>query len=100
MKISCAKNELVNALSIVSKAVATKPQTPILSCIYLRAENGMLEVQATNYEIGLVTRITAEIDEPGQIAITGRYFQEVIRKLPGENVSISFNREEKIVHIN
>jgi hypothetical protein len=40
MKISCPKNELVNALSIVSKAVATKPQTPILSCIYLRAETG------------------------------------------------------------
>ena len=99
MKISCPKNELVNALSIVSKAVATKPQTPILSCIYLRAENGILEIQATNYEIGLVTKIPAEIEEPGQIAITGRYFQEVVRKLPGDNVSISFNREEKIVHI-
>lgn len=95
MKLSCAKNELVNALQIVSKAVASKPQTPILSGIYLRAEAGVLELQATNYEIGLVSRIPAEIEEPGQIALSGRYFQEVVRKLPGNNVDISFNREEK-----
>lgn len=99
MKLSCAKNELVNALQIVSKAVASKPQTPILSGIYLRAEAGVLELQATNYEIGLVSRIPAEIEEPGQITLSGRYFQEVVRKLPGDNVDISFNREEKIVHI-
>ena len=99
MKLTCAKNELVSALQIVSKAVATKPQTPILSGIYLKAEAGILELQATNYEIGMVCRIPAEIEEPGQIALSGRYFQEVIRKLPGDSVSLSFNREEKIVHI-
>ena len=31
MKITCNKNELTNALQIVARAVATKPQTPILS---------------------------------------------------------------------
>lgn len=38
MKITCNKNELTNALQIVARAVASKPQTPILSGIYLRAE--------------------------------------------------------------
>ena len=99
MKITSAKSELVNALQIVSKAVASKPQTPILSGVYLRAEAGVLELQATNYEIGMISRIPVEIAEPGQIAISGRYFQEVVRKLPGDSVTISFNREEKIVHI-
>lgn len=100
MKLTCNKTELVNALQIVSKAVASKPQTPILAGIYLRAETDILELQATNYEIGMVCRIPAEIEEPGQIAITGRYFQDVIRKLPGDTVAISYNRDEKIVHIN
>lgn len=100
MKLTCAKNELVNAIQIVSKAVANKPQTPILAGIYLKASNGVLELQATNYEIGMICHIPAEIEEPGQIAITGRYFQDVIRKLPGDNISISYKREEKIVHIN
>ena len=99
MKITCSKNELTNALQIVARAVATKPQTPILSGIYLRAEGTTLELQATNYEIGLVARIEADIEEPGELTVGGRYFQEVVRKLPGENVKLACTAEEKIVHI-
>ena len=99
MKITCNKNELTNALQIVARAVATKPQTPILSGIYLRAEGTTLELQATNYEIGLVARIEADIEEPGELTVGGRYFQEVVRKLPGENVKLAGTAEEKIVHI-
>ena len=57
MKITCSKSEMVNALQIVSKAIASKPQTPILSGIFLRAENGILEMQATNNEIGLINKV-------------------------------------------
>lgn len=99
MKITCNKNELNNALQIVTRAVANKPQTPILSGIFLRAENNTLELQATNYEIGLVARIEAEIEEPGELTTAGRYFQEVVRKLPGDNVSIAIAPDENIVHI-
>lgn len=99
MQISCLKSELVNALSTVAKAVATKPQTPILSSIYLRAENGVLELQATNYEIGILSRIEAEVNEPGQISVPGRYLQEVIRRLPGDNVTLTYKADEHVVHI-
>lgn len=99
MKITCNKNELTNALQIVARAVASKPQTPILSGIYLRAEGTTLELQATNYEIGLVARIEAEIEEAGELTVGGRYFQEVVRKLPGENVKLACAADEKIVHI-
>ena len=47
MKITCVKSELSSALSIVSKAIASKPQTPILAGIFLRAENNILELHAT-----------------------------------------------------
>ena len=99
MKLQCAKNELSSALQIVSKAVAVKPQTPILSGIYLKASDNQLELQATNYEIGIIVRIDAEIEEPGEIAISGRYFGEVIRRLPGEKVALTFSRDENILHI-
>ena len=99
MKIQCLKSELASALQIVSKAVAVKPQTPILSGIYLKASEGLLELQATNYEIGIIVRIVADVEEAGEIAISGRYFGEVVRRLPGDNVKISLNREESILHI-
>lgn len=100
MKFNCKKNELVQAIQIVAKAVASKPQMPILSGIYLHAEEKMLELQATDYEIGIICKIPAEIETPGDIVLSGRYLQEVIRSLPGENVSIAYEREQKIVKIN
>lgn len=100
MKFICKKNELVQAISIVSKAVSSKPQTPILSGIYIKAEGNKVELHATNQEIGIICNISADIEVSGDIVVSGRYAQEVIRKLPGENVTIEYDRQEKIVKIN
>ncbi len=99
MKFNCLKNELVQALSIVTKAIANKPQTPILSGIYLKAQGNTLELQATDHEMGIICTIASDIQDPGDIVLSGRYFQEVVRKLPGENVEVEFNRQENIIQI-
>ena len=99
MKFTCQKTELVQAIQTVSKAVSSKPQMPVLSGIYLKAEDGILELQATDYEIGILCQIEAEVETPGNIVLSGRYLQEVTRRLPGETVEIDFDRQEQIAHI-
>ena len=99
MKITCAKNELLSALRFASKAIASKPQTPLLSALYLSAEDGMAEVHGNNNETGLIAKLPVEMEEHGSIAITGRYFQEVVTKLPGEEVTIDYDFNKKIAHI-
>lgn len=99
MKLTCSKIDLIRALRIVGKGVATKPQTPILSGIYVQALDNHLELQATNYEIGFRCQLAADVEEIGQIAVSGRYFQEVINKLPGDIVTIHYAQSENIVHI-
>ena len=99
MKITCAKNELLSALRFASKAISPKPQTPLLSAIYLHAENGKAEIHGNNNETGLISTIPVDIEEPGRIAIVGRYFQEVVTKLPGEEVTIEYDITKKIAHI-
>ena len=99
MKIGCTRSDLIGAIQIVSKAVASKPQTPIMSGIYMKAENGTLELQANNHDTGL--KITMEVDviEAGTIVLPGRYLQEVVRKLPGEKVVITLIKEKGIVEL-
>ena len=99
MKITCAKNELLNAIRFVAKAISSKPQTPLLAGIYLKAEGDTAELHGNNNEIGLICKIHAEVERPGEITLTGRYFQEVITKLPGEDVTLDYSDAEKIVHI-
>ena len=88
MNITLGKSDLLTALQIVSKGLSTKPQTPILSGIYLSAKDGQLELQSTNYEIGFILTIPAEVKTPGAAILPGKYLTEFTRKLPADEVSI------------
>ena len=99
MKFTCTKEQLVYASQVVQKAVSNKPQMPILSGIYLNAFDNTLELQATDYELGISCKIEATISEPGAIVLSGRYFQEVVRRLPGDTVEITTNSEDNTVKI-
>lgn len=94
MKFSCQKNELVQALQIAGKALSNKPQMPILSGIYISAEEKQIEIQATDYEMGTIIRIDADIEEEGKIVLAGRYLQEVVRRMPGDKINLKSNRDE------
>ena len=99
MKFSCLKSELVQALQIAGRSVASKPQTPILSGIYLNANDDTLEVQATDYEIGVILQVKAEVEKEGEIVVSGRYFYEVVRTLPNEEVVVEYDRSTEIIKI-
>ena len=99
MNISLAKNDLISALQIVSKGLSTKPQTPILSGIYMTAKEGQLELQTTNYELGFILTIPAEIHNTGTAVLPGKYLTEFARKLPAEEVSIDTDSSDGLAVI-
>lgn len=99
MKITCSKDRLNHAVQTVQKAVAAKATLPILSGIYLSAENNKLELQATDYELGICCTIDAHVDIPGKIVISGRYFQELVKRLPGDTVEIASSTEDRTIKI-
>lgn len=99
MNITCQKSDLQHAVQTVQKAIASKTPMPILTGIYLSANNGRLELQATDYEIGISCTIDAEIKETGKTVLSGRYFQELVRKLPGDSVNLTFSEDSKMMLI-
>lgn len=100
MKFTCTRKDIVEAIQVVSKGLApAKSDQPMLSTIYLHAHDTILEVQTNNYEIGVVYYLPATVDEPGKIALSGKYFQEVIRKLPDDIVRISYDDESHLATI-
>ena len=99
VKFSCLKSELSQAVQIASRSVANKPQTPIMSGIYLHAVDNMLELQATDYEIGVILHIPAEVEKNGEVVVSGRYLQEVVRTLPEEEVKVEYDHDTQILKI-
>lgn len=89
MRIRCEKNKLLSALQVVQKATASKTTLPILTGIFLSASDGYLELQATDYEMGISIVIPVDVIEAGKAVLSGKIFPEIIRKIPGQLIEIS-----------
>ena len=88
MKFQCMRTDLSNAASNVSRAVAAKATTPALEGILIKAYGSQLEICGYDLEIGIVTKVEASITEEGEVVVSARLFNEIVRKLPEEIVSI------------
>jgi DNA polymerase-3 subunit beta len=99
MRIFCPKEDLHHAVQTVQKAVATKTPLPILTGIYLSAQNDELQLQATDYEVGISCTVKATVEEPGAVVLSGRYFQEMVRRLPGDTIEISSSKEDRTIKV-
>ncbi len=91
MRILCERQALVDAVSNVQRAVASKSALPALEGILLKANGTSLFLAGYDMELGITTTIEAQVAEAGEIVLTAKLFSEIIRKLPGEEVTIVSN---------
>lgn len=91
MKFDCSKNELIKALSMTSRSVASKSTMTVLSGILFSAENNRLYLSSTNNEIALRTFISANVEIPGEIVLNASLISDIVRKLSGDTVFFSLS---------
>jgi DNA polymerase III subunit beta len=94
LKLTCAREALVEKLGIVSRAVSMRPTVQILSGISLRAEDGRLAMAATDMELSLRTSLDATVESDGVAVVPGRLLVEIARLLPDATVEIEHKPEE------
>jgi DNA polymerase III subunit beta len=99
LRISVAKDELVQALGVVTRAVSTRTSVQILSGILLEAQNGELRLAATDMELSLRANVAAQLEGDGAIVLPGKTFADIARLLPGDDVSIEHKPAESVVHV-
>lgn len=88
MHILCDKIALIDAVGNVQRAVSGKSTLPALEGILLKAAGSSLYLAGYDLDMGITTTIEAHVQEPGEIVLTAKLFGEIVRKLPGEDVSI------------
>ena len=99
MKVTCSRDELVQKLAIVSRAVSTRTTVLVLGGVLLRAEGGELHLAATDMELSLRTSLSAQVDAEGSSVVPGRMLVDLVRLLPDEDVEIEHRAEEGVVRI-
>lgn len=88
MKFICHKSELAKGVNIVMKAVPSKTTMSILECILIDASANEIKLTANDMELGIETVIEGTIKEKGIVALDARFFSEIVRKLPDNDVVI------------
>ncbi len=88
MKIMIEQSELSRALNIVQKAISTRTTREILKSVLLKAHDDKLTLTGNDLNIAIETTIQATVLEPGKIVIDGKIFNDIIRKLPSETITI------------
>lgn len=96
MKFVIQREQLMESLQHVMKAVSSRAAIPILTGIKLEAYPQGIKLTGSDSDISIESFIPVEEDghiyvehiEPGSVVLQAKYFPEIIRKLPQQTVDI------------
>lgn len=91
MRASCLQENLARGLSIVGRAVSTRPTLPVLSHVLLSGQESQIKLAATDLETFIVCWIGAKVEQEGEITVPARLVVDLINSLPSERIDLSID---------
>jgi DNA polymerase III subunit beta len=88
MKLTIAKEQMLNGLQAVQNVVSTRTTLPILSNVLLRAENGQLHLTATDLDVTITCGVPAEVKRPGATTLPVKKVSGITRELTSPEIDI------------
>jgi len=84
MKLVCTQSDLSTNLSLVSRAVPSRPTHPVLANVLLTAdaEKGQVSLTAFDLSLGIRTSFPAEIETDGEITLPAKLLTDIVSRLP------------------
>ncbi|HVP75485.1 MAG TPA: DNA polymerase III subunit beta [Gaiellaceae bacterium] len=99
LRITCSKDDLVQGLGVVARAVSTRTSVQILSGILIEAQNDQLRLAATDMEISLRSIVSAHVEGDGVVVLPGKTLADIARLLPADEVTVDHRPAESVVHV-
>jgi DNA polymerase III subunit beta len=99
MKFVCAQSELNSQLSLVSKAVSSRPSRPVLGNVLITADTESQSVSLVGFDeaLGIQTSFEAQVDADGTLTLPAKLLGDIVSRLPGEDITIEAEEEEPTV---
>lgn len=90
MKLVCSQRALSAHLSLVSRAVPSKPTHAILANVLLQADKETNQVSLTAFDLslGIRTSFSADVKEGGTIALPAKVALDIVSRLPEGEISL------------
>ncbi|MDZ8050362.1 MAG: DNA polymerase III subunit beta [Aulosira sp. ZfuVER01] len=90
MKLVCAQSDLSTNLSLVSRAVPSRPTHPVLANVLLQADAQTNQVSLTAFDLslGIRTSFNAEVWQGGAIALPAKLLLDITSRLPEGEITL------------
>ncbi len=99
MRLTCPRDELAQRLALAARAASSKTTIPILGQVLLRAEDGGVELAATDMELSLRVPLTgATVEEAGAVVLP-RLAADLVRSMSDAPVTIEHRLNEGQVQL-
>jgi len=97
MKIVCAAFDLKNNLSLVSRAVPSRPEPAVLGNVLIQADEAIQKVSLIAFDgsLGIKTSFNAEVDRGGSITLPARLLNDIVTRLPEIEITIDIPEEDE-----
>lgn len=101
MKFVCEQNDLSTNLSLVSRAVPSRPTHPVLANVLLTADASTQRVSLTGFDLslGIRTSFEAQVEDSGQLTLPAKLLNDIVSRLPGGQLGIDDEAGEFIATI-
>lgn len=96
MKLIILRNNLLEALAAIERAVGTNVNLPILKNTLLKAHEGKISLTATDLEFAVTHFVSGKIIESGETAIPFSIFSNVVRNLTSERITLE-RKDRKVL---
>ena len=97
MKFTVSQSSLTQAIGVVMKGVASASTLPILSGVLVKAQDGILEFQTSNYTISIRHRIAAHVEEEGEMVIPCKMLSNITKTLPDAPVTFELSERQVLI---
>jgi len=98
MKITVARQELLDTVNKVKSVVSAKTALPILSHVLLEAEGSSLRVTATDLKVSIECSADCTVQKVGSLTVSCQRLHSILSELPEADVQLSL-LENNIVEL-
>jgi len=99
VKVTCARDELTRALSLVGRAVSTRATVQVLGGILVKAGDGRVDLAATDMELSLRLALDCQVEGEGAVVVPGRLLVDLARLLPEGEVVLEQKPEHGVLEV-
>ena len=88
MKFRCDKTLLTDAVTNISRIIPSKSSFPALEGVQIKAYSNEIKLTGYDNEVGITTSLENAVEEDGEIVLPAKLFSDMIRRMPGQEITI------------